>query len=146
MDQDPKYPQEFRDIFTQIPEYEFYEPRIGRQWGYIENEALFPNEIDYDKTVYIKRSLPPPSDYQGCKYIALCYYYSKNLKAKSREGNPIFVAHYIIVPSSYNQTVQNYIDVPVYNPIANMSIPESGTDCGGDTQKGSQCQIDSTIG
>jgi hypothetical protein len=110
------------DIFLQIPEYEFYEPKIGREWGYIENEALFDNEIDYDKTIYFKRSLPPPSGYEGFKYIPLCYYYAKNLKAKSKEGNPIFVAHYILVPSNFSNPIQNYVDLPVFNPIANMTI------------------------
>lgn len=120
--QDPKYPKEVMDIFSQIPEYEFYEPRLGRQWGYIENEALFDNEIDYDKTIYFKRSLPPPSGYKGYKYIPLCYYYPKNLKAKSKEGNPIFIAQYILVPANFTNAVQNYIDLPVFNPIANMTV------------------------
>lgn len=120
--QDPKYPKEVTDIFLQIPEYEFYEPKMGRQWGYIDNEALFANEIDYDKTIYFKRSLPPPSGYKDYKYIALCYYYPKNLKAKTKEGNPVFVAHYILVPNNFTQPVQNYVDVPVFNPIANMTI------------------------
>lgn len=108
-----------------MPEYEFYGPKFGHEWGYIENEALFPEETKIDKTVYIKNSLPPPSAYTGYKYIPICYFYPKNMDAKTREGNSIFVAHYVLVPSSFNDTVRNFMLLPVFNPIANMTIEVS---------------------
>lgn len=120
--QDPRYPVEVHKIFTQMPEYEFYEPRYGKQWGHIENDALFPNEIEVDKTIYFRRSNPPPSSYPGYKYVAICYYYSKNLQAKTREGNPVYVAHYILVPKNFTEEIQNYMDLPVYNPIAGVEV------------------------
>lgn len=106
-----------------MPEYEFYEPHYGREFGYIENEAIFPSESEFDKTIYFRRSYPPPSSYKGYKYIALCYFYPKNLKGKTKEGNPLYVAHYILVPKSFNEEIINYLDIPVYNPIANAEVP-----------------------
>lgn len=120
--QNPKYPKEVHGIFEQIPEYEFYEPKLGRQWGYIQNGALFPDELELEKSVYIKKSLPPPSSYTGYKYIALCYFFSKNMDAKSKEGNPVYVAHYVLVPNSFIDQVKNFMKLPVYNAIANMTI------------------------
>ena len=123
MDQDPKYPAEVYRIFDQMPEYEFYEPGYGRQYGYIENEALFPSEVEFEKYIFFRKSKPPPSGYAGYKYIALQYYYSKNLEGKTKEGNPVYVAHYVLVPNSFNDEIQNYMELPVYNPIANVEVP-----------------------
>lgn len=118
----PLYPKEVHDIFEQMPEYEFYEPKFGREWGYVENEALFPSEVEFDRTIYFRKSNPPPSSYKGYKFIAICYYYSKNMQAKTREGNPLYVAHYILVPTSFKEEIVNYIQLPVYNPIANVEV------------------------
>ena len=120
--QNPKYPKEVYRIFSQMPEYEFYEPKLGRQFGFVENEALFPSEVDLDKTIYFRKSKAPPCGYKGYKYVPLCYHYSKNLKAKTLEGNPIFVAHYVLVPQSFNDEIQNYMQLPVYNPIAETEV------------------------
>ena len=105
-----------------MPEYEFYEPKMGRQFGFVENEALFPSEVDLDKTIYFRKSKAPPSAYKGYKYVPLFYHYSKNLRAKTLEGNPIFVAHYVLVPQTFDEEIQNYMQLPVYNPIAETEV------------------------
>lgn len=121
--QNKAYPKEVFDIFKEMPEYEFYEPPKGRKFGFIDNLALFPNEIKSELKVYFRKSNPPPSGYPEYKYVVLCYFYSKNMNAKTKQGNPVYVAHYVLVPNKFNDPIKNYMELTVYNPIAKMEVP-----------------------
>jgi len=117
------FPVEVQKIFQKMPLFEYYEPQKGKEWGTVPSTGIYPFETEATKEAFFRSTGEPLSTYSGYKYIVFYYDFPKNGEFRTKLGNPVFVPYVLLSPVDFNRAITNYVEIPVYNPALNKSIP-----------------------
>ena len=102
--------------------FEIYFPKMGKHWGLIPNEAIYPWEIsarehDSDKRIFKRKDLDVPSPKSGYHYISL-FYSRTSSKFKMDDGRFVYIPYLVLVKSTIN---------PMRFPTTSLTIWDPST-------------------
>lgn len=116
------YPKEVEDLFKKVPDYEYYEPKKGKSWGYVPPEGRFPYEAEPSNKVFFRSTGEPQCKYPSKKYIIVYYDSPKTSEVKTKKGQLLYIPYVLLVEGTFDRAMKNGIEVPVFNPTINKVI------------------------